>query len=192
MLPQKNASPMQLISFLPITKQDENFAEMIRLMQTSFPSTEHSSFKNSAASLQEEAFHPTLILRNQQIIGFLNAWYFDSFIYIEHYAIKPALQGQQIGTKALATFMKKHTLPIVLEVERPTCTEPNNEIRIRRIRFYERLHFKLHDEINYIQPPYQTGYPEIPLYLMVYAPDQKELPFETYIQTLRKRVYHTI
>ena len=49
--------------------------------------------------------------------GLLTAWHFETFVYVEHFAILPEKRNGQKGARALAQFVALQSpLPIVLEV----------------------------------------------------------------------------
>lgn len=95
--------------------------------------------------------------------GIMTVWHFDDFVYIEHFAIEPALRGKGIGAEALKIICSALSKPVVVEVERPDSADP---MAAKRIDFYRRAGF--HSlPFDYIQPPYAPGLPSVPLLLMV-------------------------
>ena len=90
----------------------------------------------------------------------LTTWHFDTFIYIEHFAIASTQRSQGHGSEALKAFIHEHGKPIVLEAEPPT-----DALRIRRIKFYERSGLTLYD-FPYIQPAYTPESNPVELRLM--------------------------
>lgn len=118
-----------------------------------------------------------------QYAGFLTAWDFNDFIYIEHFAIDEAARNGGIGGKALKQFLASCHAPVVLEVEIPT-----DDLSKRRIGFYERLGFRLDTHIYY-QPPYRQGGPTLEMRLMTYGDLPLSASFETVKTTLYKNVY---
>lgn len=95
--------------------------------------------------------------------GFMTVWTFGSGMrYIEHFATRPELRGSGIGRSALELLgAMTGDLPVVIEVE---C--PDGGIASRRISFYERCGFALHDGYDYIQPPYKVSLSSLPMKLM--------------------------
>jgi len=80
--------------------------------------------------------------------GFISYWQFDTFAYIEHFAVNPAARGGGIGACALREFRAMSGLPVVLEVERPG----SNDMADRRIAFYRRNGFHTIDSYDYMDP----------------------------------------
>ena len=105
------------------------------------------------------------------------------FYYIEHFAIDPSLRNGGYGKRVLESIQTKLQGPIVLEVE-----EPTEEMSIRRINFYKRLNFTLHEK-PYMQPPYRTGDSGLPMLLMTYGDIDMEKDFDKVKNMLYKEVY---
>lgn len=80
----------------------------------------------------------------------------------------------------MQAFIAEDDTPIVLEVE-----HPDDDICIRRIRFYESLGFVLHPEYDYIQPPYDATKHPLHLYLMT----SRMTDFATRYQEIKSRLY---
>ena len=116
--------------------------------------------------------------------GLLTAWHFETFVYVEHFAILPEKRNGQKGARALAQFVALQSpLPIVLEVE-----EPTEEMARRRIGFYERGGFSLLTP-PYLQPPYRAGEAFLPLRLMCTDAGFGEKHFHEIRDTLYREVY---
>ncbi|MDE6453834.1 MAG: GNAT family N-acetyltransferase [Muribaculaceae bacterium] len=117
--------------------------------------------------------------------GMLSYWQFDTFLYVEHFAIDSAMRGRNMGAQAMAEFIRTAGCPVVLEVERPGA----NEMADRRIAFYTRLGFAARTEIDYIQPPYAPGLPSVPLLLMAAGPGCGQLDIRSAADTILHNVY---
>ena len=98
------------------------FLEKIRyIYEEAFPIDERRDFKQLTDIFdinKNIGIEP--ITENDRIIGFIIYWIFDSFVYIEHFAIDKEKRGNGIGTKILKRFIAKTDRPIVLEAELPT------------------------------------------------------------------------
>lgn len=130
----------------------------------SFPLVERRDFSFVVDLLtQEQRFSLDLILDPVNYIGFITYWDFDSFIYIEHFAIDEKKRNVGFGGKSLQAFVKKIDKPILLEVEPPVENE-----QIRRIAFYNRCGFEYHT-LPYKQPPYRVGDLMQPMCLMSFG-----------------------
>lgn len=118
------------------------------------------------------------------LAGFCILWEFPAFVFIEHFAVKPELRGLGIGEKTLDKIKGRFQKNIILETELPT-----DELKIRRIRFYERNGYHKLNR-TYFQPSYGENKSEVELKLMSTNVDiqMEELCF--IIKTIRKKVYN--
>ncbi len=150
---------------------DQHWSCFVDTYTSSFPLDEQRPTDSIAQLLtSEERFTAMVLLdKNNSFVGILTTWTFDTFIYIEHFALHLALRSQGYGSIALQTFIQHNTLPIILEVEPPT-----DALTQRRISFYERCGLRLYD-YPYIQPPYIPELSAVPLQLMGTLPDAYSL-----------------
>ena len=118
-----------------------------------------------------------------QQAGFLAVWEFESFTYIEHFAVDPALRNSGTGSAMLQELVRKYQKQICLEVELP-----EDELTRRRIGFYERNGF-VFNEYPYIQPPISKGKSPVPLRVMTYGKGITRQAFEEMRKVLYRRVY---
>lgn len=114
-------------------------------------------------------------------VGFLTTWHFDSFTYVEHFAVGEAFRGLGIGATVLKALIARDGCPVVVEVERPDENAPET---LRRIAFYQRNGFEIIDK-DYVQPPYADGMPSVPMMLMSSSP----VSSRDVVSTLRREVY---
>lgn len=118
------------------------------------------------------------------LAGFCILWEFQAFVFIEHFAVKPELRGLGIGEKTLDKIKGRFQKIIILETELPT-----DELKIRRIRFYERNgYYKLNR--TYFQPSYGENKSEVELKLMSTNVDIQTEELCFIIKTIRKKVYN--
>lgn len=159
-----------------------------RIYVESFPPNERrplSEFENLITS--EESFKINVIFENDKQVGFITHWEFNTFIYVEHFAISAEYRNGGYGRKVMESFIAETTLPIVLEVELPS-----DEISKRRIAFYKRIGFKSWDDIPYEQPPYEAKYKPLPMILMTYGEININDNFEVIKNNLYKKVYKAL
>ena len=162
---------------------DPHWSSFVDTYTSSFPLDEQRPTASIAALLtSEERFTAMVLLdKDDSFVGILTTWTFDTFIYIEHFALHPALRSQGNGSIALQVFIQRNTLPIILEVEPPTDT-----LTQRRVSFYERCGLRLYDH-PYIQPPYSPGLSPVPLQLMGTLSDT--YPLKKMAAILHREVY---
>ena len=157
---------------------ETDFPEIYRIMQASFPDDEYRPYEEQIALFQELEYRIYYMPA-----GFLAVWEFESFIYIEHFAVDPALRNSGTGSAMLQELVKQYQKPICLEVELP-----EDELTRRRIGFYERNGF-VFNEYPYIQPPISKGKSPVPLRIMTYGSAITRETFEEMKEVLYRRVY---
>lgn len=157
---------------------ETNFPEIYRIMQASFSDDEYRPYDEQLALFEEPEYRIYYMPA-----GFLAVWEFESFIYIEHFAVDPALRNSGTGSAMLQELVKQYQKPICLEVELP-----EDELTRRRIGFYERNEF-VFNEYPYIQPPISKGKSPVPLRIMTYGSAITQDTFEEMKRVLYQRVY---
>lgn len=157
---------------------ETNFPEIYRIMQASFSDDEYRPYDEQLALFEEPEYRIYYMSA-----GFLAVWEFESFIYIEHFAVDPALRNSGTGSAMLQELVKQYQKPICLEVELP-----EDELTRRRIGFYERNGF-VFNEYPYIQPPISKGKSPVPLRIMTYGSAITQDTFEEMKRVLYQRVY---
>lgn len=151
---------------------------------SSFPSCERRDFVELKKLMTPGSpFVVNVLLRDGEYVGFITAWDFDRFVYVEHFAIDESARNGGIGGKALKQFLDVWNRPVVLEVEKP-----DDEMSRRRVGFYERLGFVL-DSHFYRQPPYHPEDGWLDMYLMSYGAINLEKEYERVKDCLYKHVY---
>lgn len=169
-----------------LSTQDKLFPEMYRLYKSSFPPEERRDIGDLERELTHaDNFHINALMKNEQLVGLFNYWIFDTFYFLEHFAVSTDLRGQNLGSNALNQFIvKTGDFPIVFEVEMP-----HTDTSSRRINFYERMGFWVVPK-DYAQPPYQkTGF-LVPMLLMTNNTHFVNTHFDKIRKTLYKEVYH--
>lgn len=173
----------ETIEIRRIRSTDATYAFVRQLLTTSFPPEEYRDLKEWERYTDEkEEFHNQVIVAQDKPIGLFSYWDFGAFAYGEHFAIDPQCRNHGYGRKVIEAICKQLNKPLVLEVEMP-----DNELARRRIEFYRRQGFQLW-ESPYQQPPYQAGYPTLPMYLMVYG-DIEEKEFDAVTRIIHREVY---
>lgn len=157
---------------------ETDFPEIYRIMQASFSDDEYRPYDEQLALFEEPEYRIYYMPA-----GFLAVWEFESFIYIEHFAVDPALRNSGTGSAMLQELVKQYQKPICLEVELP-----EDELTRRRIGFYERNGF-VFNEYPYIQPPISKGKSPVPLWIMTYRSEITREEFQKMKEILYRRVY---
>ncbi len=128
-------------------------------------------------------FYTNVILSDKKPVGFITYWDFDTYYYIEHFAIDPSQRNGGYGRKVLDHLKEQFERPVVLEVELP-----QDELSTRRIHFYQRLGYELWGN-EYRQPPYRKGDDYLPMHLMVQGTLCPEKDFTRIQKDLYLNVY---
>lgn len=167
-----------------MTDAADAFIEQVKATyEASFPATERRDFELVRTLVKENPlFTLYALLRGETYVGFITAWRFDSFVYIEHFAIEEVARNGGIGAEALGQFLSFTSLPVVLEVELPA-----DDLSRRRVRFYERLGFVLDSHV-YFQPPYRLADEPLEMRLMQYG----GLNLEQAFPQVRERIYREV
>lgn len=134
------------------------FAE--KLLVDAFPPDEYRSLSHQREFVKRrDNFHMNIICCPAGPVGIISYWKFDTFTYVEHFAILPTLRSNGYGAAAIKKLIEQEK-SIVLEVEKP-----EDETSRRRIAFYRRCGLELCEK-EYIQPAYRDDSNEIPMHLM--------------------------
>ena len=157
------------------------------LYESAFPENERRDFEINFELIKTKNFDFFLIidsLDTPKPIGIISIWYFEDYIYIEHFAIDENERFKGKGKEIIKTLIDSIKMPIIIEVEPQV-----DEMTKKRVKFYEGLDFELLDYF-YLQPPYSKGKNPIELKLMVYDKKLLEIkPLEEIITELYEFVY---
>lgn len=142
-------------------KEDQYFANFWEIYSDSFPLNERRTIKQQESILNKVGYQLNIYLSDIQVIGFIAFWTAKEFVFIEHFAVAPEVRSKGLGSIILKPFIESKAIPVILEIETPV-----NELKRRRLKFYELLGFTKNDHIHF-QPPYHKG--EKPLRLEILA-----------------------
>jgi ribosomal protein S18 acetylase RimI-like enzyme len=140
----------------------EEFKQAWKIYEYSFPEDERRDLTEQKKLMQNRKYSFFVAEKGGEVLGILTSWNFNDFEFIEHLAISSEMRGRGYGTELLKLFLARTELSVFLEVEMP-----ETEIAIKRIRFYERIGFRL-NKYDYIQPPYGEGKKPVPMFIMSY------------------------
>ena len=144
-----------------ISKKSAHIAIFHDLYVHNFPDCERREWQREVMLLeQDNRFHVVMACEDDTPVGFISYWTFDTFTYIEHLAVYQPHRGRGHGS-GLVRHAAASGRYLLLEVEPPV-----DDTTRKRIAFYERLGLVLRPEVDYVQPPYATGKPSVPLCLM--------------------------
>lgn len=162
----------------------EDFEDVFRIMEQSFPIDERRNREGQQKLLSEEKYKLLGVKKDGKLLAFFAVWDFSDFVFIEHFAVEECARNSGTGGRMLKTLLEQKPGKVVLEVELP-----EDSIKKRRIAFYERNGFFFNDN-SYMQPAMGEDRQAIPLRIMS-APQKLSVEeFETVRAKLYQNVYH--
>lgn len=155
------------------------------LYESSFPFDERRPWEATRCLINQadETYNFMIIKQSGRPIGMAVIWRFELFDYCEYLAVVHSKRGVGIGSKVLKLLLAKRKTPLVLEVEPPS----QDPMTIRRIEFYKRNGFTLHEAFEYRQPPYHAEGKPLRLMLMTNGP---EIDLDAVTAIIHKNVYN--
>lgn len=165
-------------------KSDLEFVE--KLYIESFPANERRPVLELHHIIEDDNRFTVYLLVNEDEVrvGFITLWDFETFLFIEHFAISPEQRNGGSGTKSLKALFTETTLPLVGEIELPE----SSDFAERRYNFYKKNGFYIWD-MEYAQPPYIEGFDSIPMKMLSYRDLGFPANFEMVRDTIYKNVY---
>ncbi len=169
-----------MIRFVDVT--EKTFDTVYNKMTAAFPIEERRDCYDQKECLNNKYFNFFEIYDSETPVGFTALWIFDAFVFIEHIAIDEDKRSGGYGSKTIELIKETYQKPIILEAE-----APKTEQQIKRIRFYERLNFKI-NTFDYMQPSYHGG-EDVPLLILSYPSPLSDREFEEFLKETRQEVY---
>lgn len=151
--------------------------------EESFPADERRSREQQIALSEVENYVIREIQSDDEIVGFITYWEFETFTFVEHFALAQGARGKGFGSDYLSHFLSTCDKRIVLEVE-----PPKEDLQKRRVIFYERLGFHL-TPYTHVQTPFVQGRNGVLLQLMTYPSAISDTEFEEIETVLFSTVY---
>ena len=126
------------------------YTHAMELYSTSFPMHEQRREASQRRILADPAYQFLLIREGEEFVGELLCWETETFLYVEHFCIRPELRNRRYGQRALALLAARGKT-VVLEIDPPV-----DETSARRKGFYERCGF-VENPYPHVHPPYRAG-----------------------------------
>ena len=127
------------------------------------------------------AYHFDAVYEGMSFIGLVLYWETETFCYVEHFCILPALRGKTYGQRVLDRLGQRGKT-VILEID-----PPEDEISVRRKGFYERCGYYanpyLHDH-----PAYHSDCAPHRLVVMSCPGPLEEADYEEFARYLNKVV----
>lgn len=154
------------------------------LLEDDFCLEERKTKIDELAAFEDENFSPNFIYEDGNLIGYACFWEFEDFLFVEHFAILKEMRGTGCGSRFLKEFSENTNKPIILEVELP-----ENEIAIKRIKFYERMGYVINN-YPYAQPSYHAGKEPVPMHVMTYKSELEKADYDKFVLEIKHVVYN--
>jgi ribosomal protein S18 acetylase RimI-like enzyme len=170
------------MKFLEITCEEfPDFKEVWDIYVEAFPKDEQRPLAKQV-KLFGNPIYKFYAVYEDNLVGLIACWNLNEILFIEHLAVKKDLRNRGIGTRILRAFLADAD-KAVLESYRP-----KTELAKRRVRFYDRLGFKM-NTFDYIQPAYDPSQKPVPMYLVSYPETLDEEEYVTIRNSIHKEVY---
>lgn len=118
------------------SSKEKGFNDIWGLYEKSFPKIERRKYKDQIKIFNNSSYHLDAYYQESRLIGFISYWEFETYIYLEHFAINELLRGRGYGKRLLRELISNTEKIIVLEIE-PIV----DEVSQNRKNFYESLGF---------------------------------------------------
>jgi len=137
------------MEFLKINPLDAIRGDKVwKLYEESFPLAERRKKEDHLRASEDNRFFPVSAWDEDQLIGIIFYWEWDTYRYIEYLAVNPEIRSQGFGSQILRSICDSgHT--IILEID-PLV----NDLSVRRLQFYERAGFAL-TPYRFVHLPYR-------------------------------------
>ena len=145
-------------------EKDRLYDDFKALYSSSFPIFEQRTEEQQAWAFEQAEYHLAGYTDKGRWIGFISYWEFDTYIYVEHFAIDAALRGQGYGSRVLRMFVEQKGKTVLLEID-PIV----DEVSAARLRFYTHCGFRT-NPYTHRHPAYREGY-QPHLLVLLTAPD---------------------
>lgn len=137
----------EIMEFLKVTKDMPGFDQVVTLQRSAFPPEEQFSVDQILTLAEDPNNEYLSFWERQKLCGIMLFCSGKNLTYLFYLAVNPDLRSQGYGSKIL-TWLMEHVgeKTLVLNIEQVGFDSPNEEQRVLRWRFYERL--------GYVKQPY--------------------------------------
>ncbi len=136
------------------------FAPFEKLYAVSFPLFEQRTRMQQEAAFGSTNYRLAGFADEDSFSGFISYWEFDTYVYIEHFAIDTDKRGRGLGSEILRSFIRSAGKTVLLEIDPLT-----DEISRARLRFYEKCGLT-RNPYPHTHPPYREGHRPHPLIVL--------------------------
>lgn len=157
------------------------YREAMELYRISFPPHEQREAASQAEILRDGAYHFAVCTEGGAFAGIALYWEAETFLYVEHLAVLPAMRNRGIGAGILA-LLKEKGKPVILEIDPPV-----DDVSVRRRGFYERNGFA-ENPYPHVHPPYHAANAGHPLVVMSAPRGITKEEYDSFARFLTARV----
>ncbi|MBQ9931635.1 MAG: GNAT family N-acetyltransferase [Firmicutes bacterium] len=169
--------------FKQFSKKD--FDKVFGIMERSFPESEHKTYEGQLAQMDEPGYRLYgLESEAGEITAFAAVREFARFVVLEHLAVDAKFRNGGQGGEIVTHLLAMYQTPICVEVELP-----EDEMAVKRIRFYERLGFYL-NPYDYLLPHLTGGGEPTPMKIMTSGGYLTEEEFDEVRTRIYTDIYH--
>ena len=165
-----------------LNMNNELYNQFKTLYSSSFPIFEQRTQEQQAWAFEQAEYHLSGYTDEGKWIGFISYWEFDSYIYIEHFAIDSGLRGQGYGSKVLKAFVEQKGKVILLEID-PIV----DDVSAARLRFYTHCGFHT-NPYPHRHPAYREGCQPHPLVVLTAPQSISEAEYQRFYDDLCRMV----
>lgn len=130
------------------------------LYACSFPIFEQRTTAQQKAAFACANYHLTACENDATLVGFISYWEFDTYLYVEHFAISTLIRGKGYGCEVLRDFIRSTRKIVLLEIDPVT-----DSVSAARLRFYRKCGFH-ENPYPHRHPAYRAGYAPHPLIVL--------------------------
>ncbi len=152
------------------------------LYSVSFPIFEQRTAAQQADAFQDERYKLLAFTDDEAFLGFISYWEFDTYRYVEHFAVNAELRGRGYGSTILRAFLQATDKVTLLEID-PVV----DSVSEARLRFYKRCGFQ-ENPYPHRHPAYRSGYRPHPLVVLTAKRAITREEYQKFYNDLRKTV----
>lgn len=142
-------------------------------------------YEQRTVALQQDAFSDSRYhldcyadTVNDLVQGFIAYWRFESYTYVEHFAIHPNERGKGLGGMILRKLIEQESERVLLEID-----PVKDDISAARLRFYQSYGF-IENPFPHIHPAYRSEYPDHSLVVLSTGGEMTGIEYDMFASDL--------
>lgn len=146
----------------------------------SFPIYEQRTVAQQQDAFSDSRYHLDCFANSvdEHLQGFIAYWRFESYTYVEHFAIHPNERGKGLGGLILKELIEQESGRVLLEID-----PVKDDISAARLRFYQSYGFA-ETPFSHIHPAYRSEYPGHSLLVLSTGNDMTATGYEMFASDL--------